>query len=320
MAGTIAFSLSQQFDLQQRPLAGGKLYFFQAGTTTPQSAYQDSALSIPHSNPIILDAAGRVPQFFLADGSIKIRLDSSTGVTQLAADGILVIGASSGGGGGSPVDASTVLQTGDLKARYGTGVHSGWVRANGRTIGSATSGASERANADTEALFLYLYAADANLAVSGGRGANAADDWAANKTIALPDWRGKAIGALADMGNTATSDLTTTYFGTDPTVLGADGGEQGRAIGQTHLPAVAPTFTGSSGAVSVTTLNTNIPINTTSSFTFGAGGVAAITGAVASSLTSTGNFTPAGTISNLGSGTTFPTTSPMKLATVYLKL
>ncbi len=154
MAGTISLSLSQQFNSQGAPLAGGRLYFFQAGTTTPQSAYQDSGLTIPHANPIILDAAGRIPQFFLADGSIKIRLDSETGVTQLAADGILVIGAASGGGGGSPVDATTVLQTGDIKVRYGTGVHTGWVRANGRTIGSATSGATERANADAEALFL----------------------------------------------------------------------------------------------------------------------------------------------------------------------
>ena len=59
MAGTISLSLSQQFNSQGVPLAGGRLYFFQAGTTTPQSAYQDSGLIIPHANPIILDAAGR---------------------------------------------------------------------------------------------------------------------------------------------------------------------------------------------------------------------------------------------------------------------
>src|SRR5690606_21344421 len=89
-----------------------------------------------------------------------------------------------------------LFRTGDLKQRYGTGTHSGWVRANGRTIGSASSGATERANADCEALFEHLWGADTNLSVSGGRGANAASDWAANKTIALPDFRDRVIVGL----------------------------------------------------------------------------------------------------------------------------
>jgi hypothetical protein len=75
MAGTIPLSLSQQFDSLGHPLSGCKLYTIQAGTTsTPQSAYQDSALTLPLPNPQTCDSAGRLPQFFLADGSIKIRL------------------------------------------------------------------------------------------------------------------------------------------------------------------------------------------------------------------------------------------------------
>ena len=177
------------------------IYFIQAGTTsTPQNAYQDSDLTIPHSNPITLDSAGRVPQFYLADGSIKIRLTDSSGVQQLVADNILVIGPSSGSGGGGSVDATTVLATGDVKVRYGTGALSGFVRANNRTIGSATSGATERANADCQALFEYLWDADGNLTVSTGRGASANADWSANKTIALPDCRGGVIAGLDGMG------------------------------------------------------------------------------------------------------------------------
>ena len=92
-------------------------------------------------------------------------------------------------------------------------MHSGWVRANGRTVGRATSGGTERANADSEALFLYLWGADAGLGVSTGRGARPAADCAANKKIALPDWRGRAIGALADMGNRREHGSDSTYFG-----------------------------------------------------------------------------------------------------------
>lgn len=317
MAGTIAFSLSQQLDSLGFPLGGGKLYLFQAGTTTPQSAYQDSALTIPHANPIILDAAGRVPQFFLADGSIKIRLDSQTGVTQLAADGILVIGASSGGGGGSPVDATTVLQTGDLKSRYGTGVHTGWVRANGRTIGSATSGATERANADTEALFLYLYGADANLAVSGGRGANAAADWAANKTIALPDWRGRLIAGLDDMGTSAAGRLGAAYFGATATTLGAAGGAESRTFLQANLPSV--NFTVTDNRVIAFGVNRTIRND------LATGGSAQATVDVVANAAgnSTAAAVPDATVvfaASGGSATPLATVQPTMLATIYLKL
>jgi hypothetical protein len=316
MAGTISLSLSQQFNAQGAPLAGGRLYFFQAGTTTPQSAYQDSGLIIPHANPIILDAAGRIPQFFLADGSIKIRLDSESGVTQIAADGILVIGPSSGGGGGSPVDATTVLQTGDLKVRYGIGIHTGWVRANGRTVGSATSGATERANADTEALFLYLWGADANLSVSGGRGASAAADWVANKALTLPDWRGRTIAALDDMGASAAGRLGSTHFGAAATTLGAAGGTESKTIAQANLPAVS--FTGNtSGSLSV-------PFEWNSDLgalyqTSGTGLAIRNMGVgFANNGGTTGSLSV--TVSSGGSGGGLSAVQPTMLATIYLKL
>ena len=100
MAGTINLAFTQQFDMDGEPLSGGLLYFFTAGTTTPQSAFQDIGLTIVHPNPIVLDACGRVPMFYLADGFIKIRLTDKNGVTIIAADQLLVIGPSSGGGGG----------------------------------------------------------------------------------------------------------------------------------------------------------------------------------------------------------------------------
>jgi hypothetical protein len=209
-AGTIPYSLSQQLDEFGKPLSGCKLYLIQAGTvSTPQNGYQDSGLTLVLPNPLTCDAAGRLPQFFLADGSIKVRLTKSNGVNVVTADGILVVGASSGGGGGSPVDPTTIIATGDVKARYGTGVLAGFVRLNGRTIGSATSGATERANADTQALFEYLWNTDVNLSVSGGRGASSIADWGANKAITLPDMRGRMIAGLEDMGNSAAGRMLT---------------------------------------------------------------------------------------------------------------
>lgn len=42
-------------------LTGGKLYSYAAGTTTPAATYTTSAGSTAHTNPIVLDSAGRVP-------------------------------------------------------------------------------------------------------------------------------------------------------------------------------------------------------------------------------------------------------------------
>ncbi|MDQ5882074.1 MAG: hypothetical protein QG616_1906 [Pseudomonadota bacterium] len=203
-AGTLpGFSLTPQFDQNGKPAPGCLLYTIQAGTTsTPQNSYQDSNLSILMPNPISCDASSRLPQFFLADGLIKVRLTTSSGTQIFVQDNLLVIGPSSGGGGGGgSVDPTTILQTGAVQAYYGTGTRSGYVRLNGRTIGSATSGATERANSDAQQLFEYLWNTDSTLTVSGGRGVSANADWLANKTLTLPDARNRVFAGLGDMGN-----------------------------------------------------------------------------------------------------------------------
>jgi len=238
MSGTIPLSMTQQFDEFGKPLKGGQLFLIVAGTvSTPQDGFQDSQLTIKLPYPITLDAAGRIPQIFLADGFIKIRLQDARGVVQLASDGIQVIGPSAGGGGGTPVDSNALVQMGNIIARYGIGVLGGYVRLNALTIGSAVSGATERANADTQNLFQYLWGVDPSLVVSGGRGVSAAADWSANKQLTLPDWRGYAMGALDDMGNAPSGRLTTQYFGVSPLVLGAAGGGQAIAILIANVPA-----------------------------------------------------------------------------------
>jgi len=41
-------------------LTGGKLFTYAAGTTTPQVSYTTNAGNVARTNPIVLDAAGRV--------------------------------------------------------------------------------------------------------------------------------------------------------------------------------------------------------------------------------------------------------------------
>lgn len=327
-AGTVpGFSLTPQFDQSGKVALGCKLYVIQAGTTSaPQSVYQDTGLTILRPNPMTCDASGRLPQWFVADGLIKLRLTDKNGVqifplTGDSGDNLLVIGPSSGGGGGGgTIDPTTIASTGDLKVSYGTASLSGWVKANGRTIGSSTSGATERANADTNSLFVYLWGADANLAVSGGRGANAAADWAANKTIALPDWRGRALAGLDDMGNSAAGRLTATYFGTAATALGAAGGTESRALTLAQLP------TGISSSVSIALTASNYLTSPVTGFgitAFSANAGSQVWQAfaqgaaisVVNAPTGTGFATSVNTLGN-----PHPTASPMMLATIFLKL
>src|SRR3990167_7582697 len=85
--------------------------------------------------------------------------------------------------------------TGDVKLSIKTVADLGWVLMDDKTIGNAASGATGRANADTVDLFTLLWTntADAECPVSTGRGASAAADYAANKTIQLPLMLGRAL-------------------------------------------------------------------------------------------------------------------------------
>jgi hypothetical protein len=248
MAGTINLALSQQFDMDGEPLSGGLLYFFAASTTTPQNSFQDLGLTIVNPNPLVLDASGRVPMFYLADGNIKIRLADKNGVTVIAADNILVIGPSSGGGGGGGgVDVTTVLATGDIKARYGTGTLDGFVRCNGNTIGQTGSSATELAGPKAQALYEYLWAFPNVLLDGASKGANANADFLALKRLVVPDMRGRGIVGLDDMGAAAANRLTSTYFGASGIVLGNVGGDEKHLLALANLPTHTP-----GGSVSVT--------------------------------------------------------------------
>jgi hypothetical protein len=110
--------------------------------------------------------------------------------------------------------------TGDVKVTLKTAADSGWVMFDDGTIGSASSGATTRANADTEDLFTLLWTntTDANCAVSSGRGVSAASDFAANKTIALPKVLGRAL-AVYGTGSGLTARALAAALGSENAVV-----------------------------------------------------------------------------------------------------
>lgn len=193
------------------------------------------SISFPGNNTVSEDALidGAVTSAKLASGAVTTSKLANNSVTyskfQQISDTDKVLGRSSGGAGNAeeiPFTAAARIfaalssvaaqqtaltttgwpvPTGMVGHFFRTAAPTGWIKANGGTIGSASSGASTRANADTEALFTELWAtaaADLPIYTSAGtlstRGASAAADFAANKRLTVPDLRGEFVRGLDD--------------------------------------------------------------------------------------------------------------------------
>ena len=77
-------------------LTGGKLFTYAAGTTTPLTSYTTSAGTVARTNPIVLDAAGRVPdggEIWITAAVYKFVLKDSNDVLIATYDNISGIGA-----------------------------------------------------------------------------------------------------------------------------------------------------------------------------------------------------------------------------------
>jgi len=72
------------------PLVGGKLYTYDAGTSTPRVTYQDAAGTVPNTNPIILDARGEATVFW--SGAYKVVLKDASDVTIWTVDQVIDTG------------------------------------------------------------------------------------------------------------------------------------------------------------------------------------------------------------------------------------
>ena len=111
------------------PLAGGKIYTYGAGGSTPQATYTTSAGNIAHSNPIVLDAAGRVAgggEIWLTSNlAYKFQIETSAGTIIQTLDNVGggVDGATLAGSGGSALigflqaGSGAVLRTAQSKMR-----------------------------------------------------------------------------------------------------------------------------------------------------------------------------------------------------------
>ncbi|TCB77428.1 hypothetical protein [Acinetobacter sp. ANC 4173] len=78
---TLATNVSFQcLGFDGKPLAGGKIYTYAAGTTTPKTTYTTMAGTVANPNPVILDQNGKA-KIFLGDGAYRLQiLDSNNAI------------------------------------------------------------------------------------------------------------------------------------------------------------------------------------------------------------------------------------------------
>lgn len=152
-------------------------------------------------NPPLEDIGSGLSQVLLRSGVAPLS-------GNLSAAGFKITNAANGS---SPQDYVTMSQLSDViasvaAAQVPTGAvagfrrttpPAGWIKESGGTIGNASSGATSRANADTEALFALMWEQFNNTilpiqnssGVATTRGASAAADFAANKRMPIFDSR-----------------------------------------------------------------------------------------------------------------------------------
>jgi hypothetical protein len=115
-------------DVDGRPLNAGKLYTYQAGSTTPFATYTDVNGLIANTNPIILGTDGRPPsEIWLTDGFFyKFVLTDSSDVTIQTYDNLYgIIGTAPTPATPTP-SGGIILWSGSIGS-----IPAGWVLCNG---------------------------------------------------------------------------------------------------------------------------------------------------------------------------------------------
>lgn len=77
-AQLMPYFIQKFFDANGNALSGGKLFTYQAGTSTPLATYTDETAGTPNANPIVLDSSGQA-SVWLGSSAYKLILQDSLG-------------------------------------------------------------------------------------------------------------------------------------------------------------------------------------------------------------------------------------------------
>jgi len=329
---------TQFFDANGNPLSSGTVDFYIPSTTTRKTTWQDALETIPNTNPVVLDAAGKA--LILGSGSYRQVVKDMNGnliwdqvtTAPLSSGAITLVGDGQAVGSIKPWAGivapsqylfaygqtvsrmtyaallATITQTNNVictssspiltglsdttQINVGAAVESpclpGGTIVSSKTVSTVTVNNNSTVTLNSTAIF-YPF--------GNGDGTT---------TFTLPDLRGYVIAGRDNMGGTAASRLTTTYFGSNtPDATGAIGGSQSFTLLQANLPNLTLTTSIASGQGSHThtvPLAAQAVMNSGSSNVIEGGGTTTSSAATLPAMTGT---TPTG-----GSGTPISTIQP----------
>jgi len=247
---------AQFFDNNGNPLAGGLIYTYAAGTTTPIATYTSSSGGTANANPIVLDSAGRTPaQIWLTAGSsYKFVLETALGVTIKTDDNIFAsfdlskeVGVAVGLGGSS---VATNIAVGDTALDSNT------------TGSNNTAGGYNALTSNTDGIQNTAYGSQALDACTSGD-YNTADGYDALSAVTTGNYNtGGGYRAL----NAVVSSDNNTAYGADALLLATGAGNTGigRQAGNNITTGANNTLVGNGSQASSATVSNEVTIGNSS--------------------------------------------------------
>lgn len=295
---------------------GMPIYWKAANGNTTASTFNDGAGSLPLVNP---DGTALGSGTIIASGLYLSVYDGSGHFMLLSASN-------------EALSSQGIATTGDVKWRPTTETIPGWLPACGptATIGNPTSGANLRANADTLALFTWLWTNFSNSqcpVLPSGRGANATADFNANKTIGMIDLRGAVMGGMDTMGGFASTNWTgVPIVSGSATTAGSVLGANTSGLTASQIPSITSAGTASgSVSLSVSTTSSSAYVNGISNAGGQSGtGILYLINFTTAAVSSTGSATGSASLSasvtsNNTGGASHSNAQLTMLGTMYVK-
>jgi len=261
-------------DQNGKPLTNGTVDFYVPGTTTRKTTWQDSAESIPNTNPVTLDGSGRA--LILGDGAYRQVVKDRNG--NLIWDQVT---SSLGTGGSGSTTIGDGLPVGSILPNSGFVAPANYQFAYGQALprstyanlftaltiqasigcvgGSPLITISDTSNLSVGTVLESICVTGSPTVVSK---TSSTVTLSANSTITIstngvffpygngdalttfnvPDLRGYVVAGRCNMGGANCSVLNSTYFSSNsnnsPSGVNAKGGSQSLAVLQANLPNI----------------------------------------------------------------------------------
>lgn len=261
-------------DNNGNPLSSGTVDTYSVGTTTRKTTWQDAGETIPNTNPVVLNAAGRA--IIYGDGNyrqiVKDRLGNliwdaptsafGTGGASQIGDGTAVGTILPWSGLVSPVRYvfaygqelsratysilfTAITLSSNVNCTNGSPVIGGLSDTTQIPIGAPIEVSCVAAGSTVTDKSSTTVTVSNNSSITAGAIA-IFFPWGngnGSTTFNVPDLRGRVLPGRDNMGGTAAAVLTTAFYTGNPDALGANGGSQSKSLVTSNMPAYTPAGT-----------------------------------------------------------------------------